>query len=191
MQARCAWANGSKPEMEYHDTEWGVPLHDDQKLFEFICLEGAQAGLSWSTILKKREGYRELFHDFDIATCAKMTDDELEKILQSPKIVRNRLKVFSVRKNAIAAQRIIAEHGSLADHLWSFVNNTPIDGKRTTMADVPATTAISEAMSRVLKKDGFTFVGSTICYALMQATGMVNDHTLNCFRYNEIALKTC
>lgn len=185
-RTRCSWANGSELEMAYHDAEWGVPLHDDQKLFEFICLEGAQAGLSWSTILKKRVGYHELFHNFSIEKCAAMTDEELEEILQNPKVVRNRLKVYSVRKNATAAQKIVAECGSLDSYLWSFVNNVPIDGERKTMADVPATTAVSNRMSVSLKKAGFTFVGSTICYAFMQAIGMVNDHTIDCFRHGEI-----
>lgn len=183
---RCNWAESSEKMKKYHDQEWGVALHDDQKLFEFLCLEGAQAGLSWSTILQKREGYRKLFHNFDIKKCAAMTDSELEKVLQNTAIVRNRLKVFSVRNNAKAALEIIKTRGSLSEYLWSFVGGRTINSQRSAMGDIPATTEISDHMSKTLKADGFTFVGSTICYAFMQATGMVNDHVIECFRYKEV-----
>lgn len=186
MVARCAWAEQSDSERAYHDKEWGVPLHDDQKLFELLCLEGAQAGLSWRTVLEKREGYRDLFYQFDIARCAAMGDDELELILQSPRIIRNRLKVFGVRKNAQAAQRVITEHGSLHNYLWQFVGGVPQQNAWQQMGDVPAHTDASDAMSKQLKKDGFTFVGSTICYAFMQSSGMVNDHVVSCFRSTEV-----
>jgi DNA-3-methyladenine glycosylase I len=182
MTQRCAWAEGSDLELAYHDTEWGVPVRDDRTLFEFLCLEGAQAGLSWRTILMKRDAYRELFHHFDIEKVAAMTDTELEKILQNPRIVRNRLKVFAFRKNARAAVEIIKKQGSLVDYLWQFTPKT----ERQNHDNFPTTTPESDAMSKQLKRDGFTFIGSTICYALMQAIGMVNDHETRCFRYDEI-----
>ena len=163
-----------------------MPLHDDQKLFELLCLEGAQAGLSWRTVLEKRDGYRELFHQFDIAHCAAMSDDELELILHNPRIIRNRLKVFGVRKNAQAAQRIIAEHSSLNNYLWQFVGGVPQQNAWQQMGDVPTQTDASDAMSKQLKKDDFTFVGSAICYAFMQSSGMVNDHVVSCFRATEV-----
>jgi DNA-3-methyladenine glycosylase I len=178
---RCAWAQGSDSERDYHDTEWGRPLHGDQALFEFLCLEGAQAGLSWRTVLEKRAGYRRVFLDFDIARCARLTDKALDKALLDPGIVRNRLKVYSVRKNALAAQAVQREHGSLDAYLWSFVGGKPLDNTPRSRGDVPASTERSDAMSKALKKKGFTFVGTTICYAFMQATGMVNDHMADCF----------
>lgn len=181
----CAWALGSASELHYHDTEWGTPLHDDRGLFEFLCLEGAQAGLSWRTVLNKRERYREVFHGFDIDRCSRITDARIEKLLLDPGIIRNRLKVTSIRDNARAALVAIDELGSLDALLWSFVDATPIQNRRRAMTDVPATTAISDRMSKQLKKRGFRFVGSTICYALMQATGMVNDHLISCPRYHE------
>ena len=180
MSGRCAWAEHSDAEREYHDAEWGVPLRDDRALFEMLILEGAQAGLSWHTVLVKRENYRRLFHGFDIARCAKLTDAQLERALTDPGIVRNRLKVYSVRKNAQAALATIAAHGSLSTYLWSFVGGTPIVNRRRGLGDVPAQTKESDAMSKALKKRGFSFVGSTICYAFMQATGMVNDHVVTC-----------
>ncbi len=182
---RCFWANGSVAERDYHDAEWGVPEHDDRALFELLTLEGAQAGLSWRTVLNKREGYRAAFHDFDITRCAKLTDAALEKRLLDPGIVRNRLKVYSVRENARAAQEAIAEFGSLDSLLWSFVNHTPILNRFAGRGDVPAKTPLSDAMSKALGKRGFRFIGSTICYAFMQATGMTNDHLLSCFRHPE------
>lgn len=167
----------------YHDTEWGVPLHDDRALFEFICLEGAQAGLSWSTVLNKRENYRRAFADFDIAHCARLTDRRIESLLGDPGIIRNRMKVTSVRDNARAALEVIGEHGSLDIYLWSFVDGRTIRNTRRGDGDVPATTPISDRMSKALAKRGFRFVGSTICYAFMQATGMVDDHLVSCFRH--------
>lgn len=166
----------------YHDQEWGVPLHDDQQLFEFLCLEGAQAGLSWRTVLNKREHYRRAFHAFDIATVAAMKDRELEKLLLDPGLIRNRLKIWSVRDNALASLAAIERVGSLDAYLWSFAEARP-SPLRATSAEVPAITPASDRMSKALKKAGFRFVGSTICYAFMQATGMVNDHTQDCFRH--------
>lgn len=183
---RCAWAEINDRERVYHDTEWGIPEYNDQKLFEMLCLEGAQAGLSWDTILKKRDGYRAVFYDFDITRCAMLTDDELEIKRYDERIVRNRLKVYSVRKNAQAVQKIIAEHGSFANFLWAFVDDTPVDSTPKTISDVPVSTDVSDAMSKTLKKYGCSFVGSTICYAFMQATGMVNDHVIDCWRRNEV-----
>jgi DNA-3-methyladenine glycosylase I len=182
---RCAWATDELL-CAYHDAEWGVPLHDDRLLFEFLCLEGAQAGLSWRTVLAKRERYREVFHGFDIARVARMTDRELEKALTDPGIIRNRLKVTAARDNARAALEAIGAHGSLDAYLWSFVDGKPVRNRWTISAEVPATTELSDRMSKALKKDGFRFVGSTICYALMQATGMVNDHLVGCFRHRQV-----
>ena len=183
---RCSWAETTEKYQRYHDTEWGVPLFDDQKLFEYICLEAAQAGLNWRMVLERRDAYGELYYNFDIAKVAAMTDEELHEILQNPAIIRNRLKVFAFRKNALAAQAAIERHGSLARYLWRFVDHTPIINEPKTLDDIPATTPESDAMSQQMKKDGFTFVGSTICYAFMQASGMVNDHMRECFRYDEI-----
>jgi DNA-3-methyladenine glycosylase I len=166
----------------YHDHEWGVPLHGDAALFEFLVLEGAQAGLSWRSVLDRRSGYRAVFHDYDIARIAAMTDAELAAVLVDPRIIRNRLKVASVRANARAAQAVAAEHGSLDAYLWSFVDGAPIVNAWASAAEVPARTELSDAMSRALRKRGFGFVGSTICYAFMQATGMVDDHLTCCFR---------
>lgn len=173
--------------LAYHDREWGVPHHDDTALFELLTLEGAQAGLSWRTILARRNAYREAYHGFDIARVAAMRDASLEKLLTSSGIIRNRLKVFSVRDNARAALDVIAEHGSLDAWLWSFVGGKPLVNRPQTGKDVPAKTALSDQMSKALGKRGFRFVGSTICYAFMQATGMVNDHLVSCFRYEESA----
>jgi DNA-3-methyladenine glycosylase I len=171
---------------DYHDTEWGVPLHDDRALFEFLCLEGAQAGLSWRTVLDKRARYREVFHGFEIARVAAMKDRELERLLTDPGIIRNRLKVASVRDNAIAAQNVATEFGSLDRYLWSFVDGKPIRNRWKNQDQVPATSEVSDRMSRDMKKRGFRFVGSTICYAHMQATGMVNDHLTGCFRHRQV-----
>ncbi|MEO6076808.1 MAG: DNA-3-methyladenine glycosylase I [Dokdonella sp.] len=181
----CSWALGSDVERFYHDTEWGVPLHDDRRLFEFVCLEGAQAGLSWRTVLNKRERYRAVFDDFDIATCSRMTDNRIAALLLDPGIIRNRLKITSVRDNAVATLAAIDRFGSLDAFLWSFVDGTPIQSRWRSKGDVPATTIISDSMSKQMKKLGFRFVGSTICYALMQATGMVNDHLVGCPRHYE------
>jgi DNA-3-methyladenine glycosylase I len=181
---RCHWAAGTDPLMrDYHDTEWGTPLHDDRALFEFLCLEGAQAGLSWRTVLAKRENYRKAFHDFEIARVAAMSDRELEQRLLDPGIIRNRLKVSSTRANALAAMEVIDEFGSLDVYLWSFVDGTPLRNRWRSPAEVPASTALSDRMSKALKQRGFRFVGSTICYSLLQATGMVDDHLVGCFRY--------
>lgn len=183
---RCVWASTDDELMQdYHDSEWGVPLHDDRLLFEFLCLEGAQAGLSWRTVLHKREHYRKVFHHFDIERVAKMSDRELEKRLLDPGIIRNRLKVFATRENATAALAAIEEFGSLDVYLWSFADGKPIVNRWRNAADVPATTPLSDHMSKAMKKRGFRFVGSTICYAFMQATGMVNDHLVECFRYGD------
>ncbi len=184
---RCRWADGGNAlYLAYHDEEWGVPLHDDAKLFEFIVLEGAQAGLSWATVLNKREAYRRAFHDFDIARVARMTDAALEKRLLDPGIIRNRQKIWSARNNARAALRLIDEAGSLDAYFWSFVDGRPIRNRWRAHGDVPARTAISDKLSKDMQKRGFNFVGSTIVYAHMQATGMVNDHLTGCFREREV-----
>jgi DNA-3-methyladenine glycosylase I len=180
---RCPWGATDPLLRDYHDTEWGTPLHDDRQLFEFLCLEGAQAGLSWRTVLAKRDHYRRVFHAFDIAKVAAMKDRELEKLLLDPGIIRNRLKVFAARDNAIVALDAISEFGSLDGYLWSFVNGKPQMNRWNTAGDVPASTPLSDSMSKALKKRGFRFVGSTIVYSLMQATGMVNDHLTSCFRH--------
>jgi DNA-3-methyladenine glycosylase I len=180
---RCSWAGNDPLLQAYHDHEWGAPLHDDQRLFEFLVLEGAQAGLSWRTVLAKREHYRKVFHQFDIGRVAAMTDRELERLLLDPGIIRNRLKVTAARSNARVALDVIKESGSLDGYLWSFVDGRPLVNHWRNSGEVPATTAVSDAMSKALRKRGFRFVGSTICYALMQATGMINDHVLDCFRH--------
>ncbi|WP_338015428.1 DNA-3-methyladenine glycosylase I [Dyella acidiphila] len=184
---RCHWAADGELMQAYHDAEWGVPLHDDRALFEFLCLEGAQAGLSWRTVLNKREHYRNAFHHFEIARVAAMKDRELEKLLLDPGLIRNRLKISSVRDNAKVALEVIAEYGSLDAYLWSFVEGKPVHNRWRGRGDVPATTPVSDRMSKALKKRGFRFVGSTICYAFMQATGMVNDHLVECFRHKACA----
>lgn len=166
---------------DYHDQQWGIPVHDDRELFEMLILEGAQAGLSWETILNKRAGYRAAFHDFDVQKVAAMTDAELTALLQNPQIVRNRLKVFATRKNAIAFIKIQQEFTSFNAYLWKFVNHQPIINQFTTFAEVPASTPLSDAISQDLKKRGMTFVGSTIIYAYLQAVGVVNDHLADCW----------
>ncbi|HXS03978.1 MAG TPA: DNA-3-methyladenine glycosylase I [Rhodanobacter sp.] len=182
---RCHWATGSDALMrDYHDTEWGAPLHDDRGLFEFLCLEGAQAGLSWRTVLTKRENYRKAFHNFEIARVAAMKDRELEKLLLDPGIIRNRLKVTAARDNAIVALDVIGEFGSLDVYLWSFVDGKPLVNRWRDKSEVPASTPLSDRMSKTLKKRGFRFVGTTICYSLLQATGMINDHLVGCFRHD-------
>ena len=181
---RCGWVGTGKPFYEhYHDTEWGIPVHDDRHHFEMLILEGAQAGLSWETILKRRDGYRKAFKGFDPKKVARMTDAELEKLLANPDIIRNRLKVYAARKNAIAFLTIQKEFGSFDAYVWRFVNGKPIQKTRKALKDIPAHTPESDALSKDLKKRGMTFVGSTIIYAYMQATGMVNDHIVACFRY--------
>ncbi len=181
---RCAWAEGGTADyIAYHDEEWGVPLRDDRGQFEFLILEGAQAGLSWSTILNKREGYRRNFADFDPAKVARFTPKRIERILKDPGIVRNRLKVESAVSNARAFLKVQKEFGSFSDYIWAFVDGTPQQNRFRKDSDVPATSPDSDAISKDLKKRGFRFVGSTIVYAHMQATGLVNDHVTGCFRY--------
>jgi DNA-3-methyladenine glycosylase I len=183
---RCGWVGENKPHYEeYHDLEWGLPVHDDRKLFEMLILEGAQAGLNWETILKKREGYRKVFKNFDIKKCAKLTDEDLDKMLQDERIIRNRLKVYAVRKNAIAFIEIQKEFGTFDAYLWAFTGGKQKQNKWKSLKEVPAQTDISEAISKDLKKRGMTFVGPTIIYAYMQAIGMVNDHITSCFCYKE------
>lgn len=171
----------------YHDEEWGVPSRDDRHLFELLTLEGAQAGLSWSTILRKREDYRRLFADFDPAVVARFSERDVERLLQDPGIVRNRLKVESTIVNAGRVLEVQAGHGSLAAYLWEFVGGEPLVGRFRVLSDIPAETPLSKALSKDLKRRGFRFVGPTTVYAFMQAVGLVNDHTVDCFRYAELA----
>jgi len=179
---RCPWPK-SELDILYHDTEWGVPLHDDRALFEFVILEGAQAGLSWSTVLKKRDAYRIAFDGFDAATIAGYGEAKVAELLANPGIIRNRLKIAAAIGNAKAFLRVQAEWGSFDAYLWQFVGGRPIQNSPRTMADIPVRTPESDAMSKDLIRRGFKFVGSTICYALMQATGMVNDHLVDCPRH--------
>lgn len=181
---RCSWAGRDPIYIDYHDNEWGKPVYDDRLLFEMLILEGAQAGLSWITILKRRDGYREVFNNFDWRICAKYTDEELEVKRQNARIIRNRLKVYSVRTNAIAFEKVIDEFSSFSKYLWSFVDGKPIVNNYETVGQVPATTPLSDALSKDLKKRGFKFVGSTIIYAYLQAVGVVNDHVVSCFARN-------
>jgi DNA-3-methyladenine glycosylase I len=186
MVQRCRWAEGvNELYLRYHDTEWGVPVHDDQKQFEFLILEGAQAGLSWSTVLNKREAYRKAFAGFNPAKVARFDKRKVESLLENPGIIRNRLKVSSAVTNAKAFLAVQEEFGSFDDYIWQFVGGRPIQNRRKTMKDIPATSPESDALSKDLKKRGFKFVGSTIVYAHMQAVGMVNDHVVSCFRYRE------
>jgi DNA-3-methyladenine glycosylase I len=183
---RCSWAKNADATMQaYHDREWGVPQHDDRALFELLVLEGVQAGLSWRTVLARRDAYRTAYHGFDIARVAAMNDAELEALLADSLLIRNRLKIFAARDNARAALAAIDRHGSLDHYLWSFVNHTPVRNAWDNPTQVPVTTPQSDAMSKDLKKNGFRFVGSTICYAFMQATGMVDDHLAGCFRHGK------
>lgn len=184
MPTRCAWANGGPLEIAYHDTEWGVPSRDDRHLFEMLVLEGAQAGLSWSTILRKRASYRKAFAGFDPARVARFDGRRRAALMRDAGIVRNRQKIESTVGNARQVLAVQEEFGSLADYLWQFVDGRPIRNAWTAMDQVPAETEESRAMSRALVKRGFRFVGPTICYAFMQATGMVNDHVTTCFRYS-------
>jgi DNA-3-methyladenine glycosylase I len=186
---RCAWSTGTQSMIDYHDKEWGVPVHDDRTLFEFLILEGAQAGLSWSTILNKRENYRRAFSQFDAGKIARYTDKDVERLMADPGIVRNRLKIAATIQNAKAFLQVQQEFGGFDRYIWQFVGGAPIDHRIQSMKELPAKTAESDAMSKDLLKRGFKFVGSTICYAFMQATGMVNDHQVQCFRYREIARK--
>jgi DNA-3-methyladenine glycosylase I len=182
---RCEWVGKDPIYTEYHDNEWGVPVYDSELLFQHLLLDGAQAGLSWITILKKRENYRELFHQFNPNKMAKMSDSALEKILLNPAIIRNRLKVYGFRKNALAYFQI-SKAQSFSDFLWAFVDGRPVINHWTTLAEIPTNNEVSLAMSKTLKKAGFTFVGTTICYAFMEAVGMINNHTTDCFRYAEM-----
>jgi len=184
-KTRCAWVNGGNAlYYDYHDKEWGVPVHDDRLLFEFLSLEGAQAGLSWATVLNKREGYRALFDNFEIEKVAQYDQAKIDDLLQNPAIIRNKLKVNSTVTNARLILEIQQEFGSFDAYIWQFVGGTTLQNKWQDMRDVPASTAVSDAMSKALKKRGFKFIGTTICYAFMQATGMVNDHSTDCFCYN-------
>lgn len=184
MVNRCEWAI-EEPNLSYHDKEWGKPQHNDQKLFEFLILEGAQAGLSWITILKRREGYRNAFANFDPKKVAKFNQKQITKLLKNESIIRNRLKINSTINNAKQFLKVQTEFGTFDKYIWSFVNNKPIKNKFKKLSDLPTSTEISVKMSKDLKKRGFSFVGPTICYALMQAIGMVNDHTSKCFCYQK------
>jgi len=183
---RCDWCGDDPLYVAYHDEEWGVPVHDDRTLFEFLILEGAQAGLSWITILRKREHYRKVFYDFDPARVARIRKPRIEKLLEDPGIVRNRLKVESTVRNAKLFLDVQAEFGSFDEYIWQFIGGRQRKNNVAKMADLPAHTAESDAMSKDLKKRGFKFVGSTICYAFMQGVGMVNDHLTTCFRHRQI-----
>lgn len=184
---RCQWAENSFPVYEkYHDEEWGVPVHDDRKHFEFLILEGAQAGLSWSTVLKKREGYRKAFADFDPEVVADFPDSMVEELILDPGIIRNRLKIKSAINNAKKFLEVQREFGTFDHYIWSFANHKTIQGHWKTMQEVPATSTISDALSKDLKKRGFNFVGSTVMYAHLQAVGILNDHTIDCFRYPDL-----
>lgn len=183
---RCGWCGNDPLYIKYHDTEWGVPLHSDRKLFEFLILEGAQAGLSWITILKKRQAYRKAFDNFDFNKVACYNKRKIQQLLNNPGIVRNRLKIHSAVSNAQAFLRVREEFGTFNKYIWSFVDGEPIKNKRNSLKAIPAKTELSDQVSKDLKKRGFSFVGSTIIYAHMQATGMVNDHVTSCFRYDEV-----
>ena len=185
MKKRCDWPNGNELMIEYHDTEWGVPLHDDRKLFEFLMLDNAQAGLSWQTILNKRENYRKAFDNFDPVKIARYNERKIASLLKNPGIIRNRLKVRSAVTNAQAFLEVQSEFGSFDAYIWQFVNGKTICNKWKNLKDIPTTSAESDAMSKDLKKRGFKFVGSTICYAYMQSIGMINDHLTYCFRHKQ------
>ncbi|MCU7843063.1 MAG: DNA-3-methyladenine glycosylase I [Candidatus Thiodiazotropha sp. (ex Monitilora ramsayi)] len=184
---RCTWAGDDPLYLDYHDTEWGVPCFDDRQLFEFLILEGAQAGLAWITILRKRGNYRQSFDEFDPVKIARYSQKRVDKLLQNPGIVRNRLKVESTVSNAKAYLEIQEKHGSFSDYLWRYVDGKPITNHWRDIKQVPASTPLSDQLSKDLKKAGFRFVGTTICYAYMQAVGLVNDHTTDCFRHSHIA----
>jgi DNA-3-methyladenine glycosylase I len=185
-QQRCEWGNSSELYIEYHDTEWGVPVHDERKLFEFLILEGAQAGLSWSTILNKRQAYIQAFDNFEPAKVASYDDAKVQALLANPGIVRNRLKIQAAIQNAHSFLDVQDQYGSFDTYIWQFVDGKPVQNSWKSLQEIPATTQESDAMSKELKKRGFTFVGSTICYAFMQAVGMVNDHIVDCFRWREV-----
>ncbi len=185
-QQRCQWVGSHPLEIVYHDTDWGVPVHDDRRLFEMLILEGAQAGLNWLTVLKKRESYREAFAGFDPAEVARFDEARVEALLGNPGIVRNRLKVRSAIQNARAFLKVQEEYGTFDAYVWPFVEGAPKVNRWRSLTEIPAQTPESERMSKDLKKRGFNFVGPTICYAFMQAVGLVNDHTVDCYRYHEV-----
>ncbi len=186
LMNRCAWGSSNPLMIEYHDTEWGVPLHEEQKLFEFLVLEGMQAGLSWSTILNKRQNFRAAFHDFAPPKVARYTARDVKRLLNNPGIIRNRLKIEAAINNAQRFLEVQNEFGSFDAYIWHFVEGRPIKNMFKSLKEIPAKTSLSDTISKDLKQRGFKFVGSTIVYAHMQATGMVNDHTIDCFRYNEV-----
>lgn len=189
MRNRCDWPGDNQPMIRYHDEEWGVPVHEDKKLFEFLILEGAQAGLTWQTVLNKRENYRNAFGGFDAQRIANYDENDIKRLLGNPGIIRNRLKIQATIVNAKSFLQVQKEFGSFDAYIWQFVGGKPIQNRCTSMKDIPATTKESDAMSKDLLKREFKFVGSTICYAFMQAVGMVNDHQTNCFRYDAIKLE--
>ncbi len=184
---RCAWANSSQLYLDYHDLEWGVPVHEDRKLLEFLILEGAQAGLSWSTILNKRQGYIQAFDNFEAINIANYSDGKVQELLANPEIVRNRLKIQAAIQNARSFLKVQDQYGSFDAFIWQFVDGKPVQNSWKSLQEIPAKTKEADAMSKELKKLGFTFIGSTICYAFMQAVGMVNDHTVDCFRWLEVS----
>jgi DNA-3-methyladenine glycosylase I len=183
---RCEWANRNELEQSYHDNEWGVELHDDRRLFEFLILEGAQAGLSWSTVLRKREGYRKAFDNFDVRKISQYSEQDVSRLLANSEIIRNKLKISATITNARAFRQVQEEFGSFDQYIWQFVKGKPLQNSWEKMSDIPSSTPESQAMSQDLQKRGFKFVGTTICYAFMQAVGMVNDHVVDCFRYAEL-----
>lgn len=186
MKKRCDWANINELEMKYHDEQWGVPVHDDRLLFEMLILEGAQAGLSWDTILQKRENYIDAFDNFDVVKISKYSETKIEQLLNNPGIIRNKLKINASVKNAARFLETQNEYGSFDSYIWSFVGGKSINNKWKAMSDIPSTSKESIAMSKSLKKRGFKFIGPTICYAYMQSAGMVNDHVVSCFRHYEV-----
>jgi len=187
-KVRCGWVGNDPLMVRYHDEEWGVPVHNDRKLFEFLTLEGVQAGLSWSLVLKKREGYRKAFDDFDVLKISRYSKDDVERLVNNSAIIRNRLKINAAVSNALNFIAIQEEFGSFEKYIWQFVNGRTINNNFEKLSDYPTTTPESDEMSKDLKKRGFKFVGSTICYAFMQAVGMVNDHSVECFRYSSIGM---
>ncbi len=183
---RCGWMGDDELMLRYHDEEWGVPVHDDQKWFEYLILDAFQAGLSWKTVLNKREGFREVFHGFDPSKVSKMTDKEMEAARNNPEIIRNRLKIKSAVGNANALLNLQDKHASFDSYIWTFTDGEIIHNSWKDLSEIPASTPLSDTISKSLKKEGFSFVGTTICYAFLQAAGVVNDHLVNCFRYKEL-----
>jgi len=186
---RCGWMGDDELMLRYHDEEWGVPVHDDQKWFEYLVLDAFQAGLSWKTVLNKREGFRKVFHGFDPEIVSMMTDKEIEDVRNNPAIIRNRLKINSAVSNAKAFLRLKEKHGSFDSYIWSFTGGGVIHNNWNDLSDIPASSPLSDTVSKALKKEGLSFVGSTICYAFLQAAGVVNDHLISCFRYKELKNK--